>query len=175
MAVRTSLTHSEYLRLPEDDHTKYEMLWGTLYMAASPRVTHQAAQASLIALLDHHVRPSGGRVLGPIDLYRDEVNYVQPDLSYFTAEQYARIRDEQTVREVPPLVVEILSPSTAAYDRTTKRDWYTERGVREYWLVDPMAQRVTVIDLQTGETRDKDPVRSAVLPDLTLTLAEIFA
>lgn len=151
------------------------MTWGRLFTHASPSVRHQIAWPALVAELDTRVRPERGRVLGPIDLYRDEGNYVQPDLSYFTAEQYARMRDLQTVREVPPLVVEILSPSTAEYDRTTKRDWYAELGVREYWLVDPTAQRVTVIDLQSGETRDEDRVRSVVLPGLALSLAEIFA
>jgi Uma2 family endonuclease len=47
--------------------------------------------------------------------------------------------------------------------------------VREYWLVDPLEQRVEVIDLATDVERAEDPVRSIVLPDLILPLAEIFA
>jgi glyoxylate carboligase len=49
------------------------------------------------------VRERGlGKVVGPIDLYRDEVNYVQPDISYFTTEQLSQITQQQ-IRQVPPL------------------------------------------------------------------------
>ncbi len=34
------------------------------------------------------------------------------------------------------LVIEISSPATAVYDRTTKADTYLYLGVRELWLVD---------------------------------------
>ncbi|HWE63109.1 MAG TPA: Uma2 family endonuclease [Chloroflexota bacterium] len=175
MHTTTVLLHEDYLRLPEDDPNKYEMLWGELHMAPSPRFTHQEIQAALIVLLGGHVRERGlGTVVGPIDLYRDEVNYVQPDISYFTAAQLPLL-GEQQIRQAPPLTVEILSPSTATTDREDKRRWYAELGVREYWLVDPLAQRVEVIDLTTNVGLVEDPVRSIVLPDLVLPLAEIFA
>lgn len=32
---------------------------------------------------------ASGAVVGPVDLYPEQMNYVQPDLSYFTAEQHA--------------------------------------------------------------------------------------
>jgi Uma2 family endonuclease len=175
MHATTVLLHEDYLRLPEDDPNKYEMLWGELHMAASPPFAHQDIQASLIVRLRGYVRERGlGKVVGPIDLYRDEVNYVQPDISYFTTEQLSQITQQQ-IRQVPPLIVEILSPSTAKTDREDKRRWYAELGVREYWLVDPLEQRVEVIDLATDVERAEDPVRSIVLPDLILPLAEIFA
>jgi len=40
------------------------------------------------------------------------------------------------VHGAPDLVVEILSPSTQAYDRNLKRKKYLESGVAEVWLVD---------------------------------------
>lgn len=175
MATKTIVLHEDYLRLPEDDPRTYEMLWGDLHMSPSPRFTHQSIQATLIEVLNRHVRERGlGRMVGPIDLYRDEVNYVQPDISYFTAAQLPHI-SQQKIRHVPPLIVEILSSSTEKTDRGDKRRWYTELGVREYWLVDPGAQRVEVIDLATGAELIDDPVRSVVLPDLALPVAEIFA
>ena len=85
-----------------------------------------------------------------------------------------RLRGIQAIRLVPPLIAEILSPSTATTDRGDKRRWYAELGVQEYWLVDLVDRTVEVIDLQTGIARQEDPVRSSVLPDLALSLAEIF-
>lgn len=176
ISSRTVLPYSEYLKLPEDDHNKYEMLWGVLYVAGSPRFRHQDVQASLIELLRRHVRERRlGTIVGPIDLYRDELNYVQPDISYFTSEQVGLLEDEQAIRLVPPLVVEILSPSNASYDRKEKRRWYAELGVLEYWLVDCDAWSIEIVDLTNGTSRAEDPVRSQVLPGLSLALAEIFA
>lgn len=116
-----------------------------------------------------------GAVVGPVDLYRDEMHYVQPDLSYFSAEQHAALTDEQAIRLIPPLVVEILSPGTSSHDRVKKRRWYAELGVREYWIADTFAGRVEVVDLIAGTSSDEDPVRSSVLPELALPLAAIFA
>jgi Uma2 family endonuclease len=38
--------------------------------------------------------------------------------------------------EIPFLIVEVISPSTARYDRLTKRRRYQRSGVAEYWIVD---------------------------------------
>jgi Uma2 family endonuclease len=175
MQATSILLHEDYLGLPEDDPNKYGMLWGELHVAPSPHFIHQRAQNHLGGLLDRHVRERGlGVVVGPIDLYRDEVNYVRPDISSFTTEQLSQITQQQ-IRQVPPQIVEILSPSTAKTDREDKRRWYAELGVREYWLVDPLQQRVEVIDLTTDSGLVEDPVRSIVLQGLVLPLAEIFA
>jgi Uma2 family endonuclease len=174
MSTETILTHSAYLQLPEDDPHKYEMLWGTLYVTASPRRVHQRAQVVIGAVLEHHVHECGlGEVVGPIDLYRDEGNYVQPDLSFFSTDQVPLLT-EQAIRVPPRLVVEILSPSTARLDREDKRRWYAELGVLEYWLVDCDARTMEVIDLRTGEARRDDPVGSGVLPELVVPLQRIF-
>jgi Uma2 family endonuclease len=82
--------------------------------------------------------------------------------------------DEVMVRLVPPLVVEMLSPSTGDKDRDAKRRWYADLGVQEYWLVDLDREVVEVIELRTGASSQTDPVRSSVLPGLALPLTRIF-
>jgi len=49
---------------------------------------------------------------------------------------------------VPDLAVEILSPSSAPYDRGKKKDVYEKNGVREYWTIDPVARRLVVFLLE---------------------------
>ena len=41
------------------------------------------------------------------------------------------------VHGAPDLVVEVLSPGTARYDKGRKKDMYEKHGVREYWIVSP--------------------------------------
>ena len=51
------------------------------------------------------------------------------------------------VRGAPDLVVEILSPTTESRDRGIKLKTYARFGVREYWIVDPVAQAIEVYRL----------------------------
>jgi Uma2 family endonuclease len=151
------------------------MIEGELYVMPQPRPKRQRVVIRLGRLLDEFVEGRQlGRIYDPINLYRDEVNYVQPDLSYFTAEQAAVLDDDVAVRLVPPLVVEVLSTGTANKDRDAKRRWYADLGVQEYWLVDADREVVEVIDLRTGTVTQTDPVRSRVLAGLELPLARIF-
>lgn len=48
------------------------------------------------------------------------------------------------VHGAPDLVVEVLSPRTAKYDRAHKKDAYARAGVREYWLVDPANKSIEI-------------------------------
>ena len=50
----------------------------------------------------------------------------------------------------PDLVVEIHSPSTKVLDLTEKRHVYGEAGIPAYWMVDPDASTITVLELRGG-------------------------
>jgi Uma2 family endonuclease len=52
----------------------------------------------------------------------------------------------------PPLVVEIVSPGKINADRDYryKRSQYQARGIREYWIIDPIQQRITVLSMVEG-------------------------
>ena len=83
----------------------------------------------------------------------------------------------------PDLVVEILSPGTRRRDERLKRDLYERVGVREYWLVDPDRNAVTVY--RRGKSGFKtprehsasagDPLTTPVLPKLRISLRTLSA
>ena len=56
----------------------------------------------------------------------------------------------ESLRVVPDLIVEVLSRSTRSRDRGEKKGVYERTGVREYWLVDPVAGEITVFVLREG-------------------------
>lgn len=66
---------------------------------------------------------------------------VQPDISIFCDDKKL---DDQGAVGAPDLVVEILSPSTAVKDLREKFYLYEKVGVREYWIVDPANETLTV-------------------------------
>ncbi len=76
------------------------------------------------------------------------------------------------LREAPDLVVEVVSRSTAIFDRHVKFSAYPCTAVREAWLVDMESRQVTVFVAQgeSWETRPEAPfgsaIPSALLPDV---------
>lgn len=80
-----------------------------------------------------------------------------PDLMVLSEESAAALaeasRSTITMDMPPPrLVVEVVSPGKKNVDRDYryKRAQYQAREVAEYWIVDPIAQRVTVLNLVEG-------------------------
>ena len=76
------------------------------------------------------------------------------------------------------LAVEVVSPSSARADRTSKRRLYQRQGVATYWIVDPDAELVEV--WHPDDDRPAivtDVVRWRVSPDvgdLAIDLPELF-
>src|SRR5229473_2437126 len=70
--------------------------------------------------------------LGPKNVY-------QPDVVVVLNAHLDRVAAKKIIG-APDLVVEVASPSTAAYDRLTKYDIYARSGVAEYWIVKPTSR-----------------------------------
>ncbi|MDT7855882.1 Uma2 family endonuclease [Rubrivirga sp. S365] len=104
---------------------------------------------------------------------------VQPDLVFVS-----HARDGIVTREglsgAPDLVAEVLSPSTAYYDLTLKRDVYEARGVSEYWIVDPERKTVAVLAREDGRYRTQADLgatgraASALLDGFAVEVASLF-
>ena len=73
---------------------------------------------------------------------------VQPDL--VVVADSAQVSD-RGIEGAPLIIVEVLSPATARFDRTTKAQRYAALGVPHYWLVDPASRQVECYRLAGGE------------------------
>jgi Uma2 family endonuclease len=137
-------TREEVLALP-DDGNRYELVDGELLVSPAPRPVHQIAIGVFCDLLRPYARAHGvGLVLSsPADLDLRTKQLVQPDIFVVRTVPASPLRDWRQVG-IPLLVVEILSPSTARYDRITKRLRYQRSGVPKYWVVDLDARVVEV-------------------------------
>lgn len=173
-------TYEDYARLP-DNGWRYEVIRGELHMSPAPSVAHQQASIALAVALYNHVRERGlGRVFeAPIDvILPDRATPVQPDIVLVLA---ANLHIVQTanIRGTPDLVVEILSPSTAAHDRHTKYGLYAEAGVTEYWIIDPEACSADIYTrrgsafVPLGHYEREGVLQSELLPDLRIVMSEL--
>ncbi len=177
MAVPTYYT-ADMIRAMPDDGKRYETVHGELLVTPSPRLWHQKIVTRLLVVLEHYVEKHGtGTVLSsPADISWTEDTLVQPDV--FVADlQQARTLDWREVKTLL-LVIEVLSPSTARYDRFTKRRLYQEVEIPDYWIVDP-AQRLVELwtprkELPAVETREVTWHPEGVGTPLTVNLEELF-
>ena len=144
MAAHT-LTRDDLDALP-DDGLRHELIDGQFIMTPSPGCAHQISVTSLTLLLGNALRDTRLQVLvAPFDVVLGP-NVVEPDLLVTPRAALG----EHDLSTPPLLVVEILSPSTARIDRGRKRNLYEEFGVHSYWIVDPTAPSVTIMELDGG-------------------------
>lgn len=151
MTARVALTYQDYAALP-DDGKRYEIHDGELFEMAAPTLQHQIVSANLFTVLNAHLRARNlGLVLyAPLDVILVDTTVLQPDLVYLNPERLSA-GSRRGVEGPPTLVVEILSPTTAATDRTTKRGLYARYGVPHFWLVDPEVRVIESHVLRGGE------------------------
>ena len=179
------LTYDDFLLFPEGDGLRHEIIDGEHYVTAAPNLRHQELVGRLFLSIGGFVedRPERGRAfLSPFDVVFSFHDIVEPDL-VFVAPDQLEILTEKNIQGTPALVVEILSPSTRKRDRETKRALYDRSGVREYWLVDPEQDVVTIhrraLDGSFPRTarltaKALDTLDSPLLPGWSLGLARLF-
>jgi Uma2 family endonuclease len=79
------------------------------------------------------------------------------------------------------VVIEVISPGSAIYDRNTKADTYEALGVKELWLVDEAQKIVEIRKLYGNHFRrgksysGRRRVESSVLKGLSFTVRSIFS
>ena len=133
-------TREMVLALPEDGN-RYELFDGELLVTPAPTAPHQIALTLFFDLVSRFVQAQGLglAMLSPADLSLGGDQLSQPDL--FVMPHLPDDREWSSFPD-PILVVEVLSPSTARFDRFVKRRRFQARGIPEYWIVDPDARAV---------------------------------
>ncbi|HVF45291.1 MAG TPA: Uma2 family endonuclease [Pyrinomonadaceae bacterium] len=175
-------TLEEFWQLPEPpDRSKLELIAGVLFMSPPPEYSHDDVVTRLNRALTGHLikkKDKGKLFLPRAAIWTGARTYLEPDLFYVSAELAARLDPKR--RDTADLVVEVVSPGSTMYDRTTKADTYGALGVRELWLIDETARTVEV-RRQTGTGFDDgrtfsrgERVKSAVFPALKLRVEQLF-
>jgi len=121
---------------------RYEFLDGKILVTPSPNSSHQRIVVLLARVLDPFVldHQIGQLLVAPFDVRFGTKRVVQPDLLVrpLSEVQAARRGSARQLR----LAVEVVSPTSARYDRVDKRPRYQEERVEELWLVDPESELV---------------------------------
>lgn len=169
------MTAREFLALGETQE-RLELVDGIVCMSPRPTPLHQLVLVAIQRQLDRYIDANPGAVYFPdADLELGPGIVYSPDIACYKA---GRIRGvPASLTAAPDLVIEILSPSTSAFDFTTKRDDYERAGAGEYWIIDPhdgrVRQYVREGDMLIERAANQACVTSASLPDFMLDTAPI--
>jgi Uma2 family endonuclease len=169
-------TRQEVLVLPEDGN-RYELFDGELLVTPAPSLRHQHAVTRLWERLQPFVaRYNLGVILtSPADLSLGGDHLSQPDL--FVLPDLPASRSWADTAS-PLLVIEVLSPATARYDRLVKRVRFQRAGIGEYWIVDLDAH---VVERWRPEDERPEILAETLVwmprgtePGLTIDLLDLF-
>ena len=174
-------TRADYETLPPGS-PRFQLIDGELHLSPSPDRSHQSLQGRLYLILANYLteNPIGVLFLAPFDLFLLETEVYQPDLLYVRADRKA-IVEQHGVEGAPDLAIEIISRTSARYDRGPKRVAYLRAGTEELWLVDPAAKTIEVYrrkespDHPTVVLRAGDHYACPLFPGLDLSFDEIFS
>jgi len=182
------LTFEQYLEYDDGTDNRYELCDGELIPVPPESVLNGRITrflfAQFISLIgSDRVIPN---VLELQVLGKTQTRY--PDLVVVTELHLELMEQRQTITlNMPPpqLAVEVVSPYRNQGDDNYQRDYiskvhqYQERGIPEYWIVDPQAQLVTVLLLVNGryqatEFTGSQRIVSRTFPELKLTAEQVL-
>jgi Uma2 family endonuclease len=131
---------------------RVEIIKGKVLKLAAPNVGHQNISLNLTLQIGIYLKHKPCQLfVAPFDVrlskFKEDKaidSVVQPDLCIICDPKKI---DEKGCNGAPDMIVEILSPSTAQRDLELKYSLYEENGVKEYWIVQPNDQTVSVFDL----------------------------
>jgi Uma2 family endonuclease len=139
---RSRMSVEEYITFERaNPEVRYEFIDGQISMLAGGTADHSIISANIIRELSLALRGSPCRVYtSDMKVRLSEQRYVFPDVSVSCDP-----RDQGSVEALryPRLIVEVLSPSTEAYDRGKKFSYYRAcLTIEEYVLVDTQQQAI---------------------------------
>ncbi len=176
---KVTMTLAEYEALPED--VRVELIEGEIFVMEAPSRTHQILLAEIWRVLRNYIQENAGdcqALLAPFDVLLDDnadkPTIVQPDVLVICDKDKLT---ERRCQGAPDLAVEITSPSGIQRDYVKKLNIYNDKGVREYWIVNPQSRVVEVYllgdDMQVLHYTFEDKVKVNIYEDLYIDFAEL--
>jgi Uma2 family endonuclease len=146
----------EFLNYNDGTDTLYELENGALIPVSSESDINQRIAIFLLVYFAQIGIPSYRlRMKAELMVNSGQVGVRVPDLVVFSENLAVAMQGATRsliLMDMPPplLVVEVVSPNQANRDYRYKRSEYAARGIAEYWIVDAIARKVTVLQWVEG-------------------------
>ena len=128
------------------DGVRAELIDGNIYYMAPPSTKHQRLVHFFDREIGNYIQSHNGvcevfPAPFAVFLNEEDETYVEPDISVIC--DLSKL-DDKGCHGAPDWVIEIVSLGSKVRDYMTKLFQYRTAGVREYWIVDPGKQMITV-------------------------------
>ena len=142
------MTLEEYETTPEDE--RLEIFEGIPYAMAGASTAHQRLSSELLYLIKDYIRKNNGTCEvfhSPFDVKLDDhpLTIVKPDLLVVCDPGKL---DKKRCNGAPDFMIEIVSPGNPTHDYIRKLYYYEHYGVKEYWIIDPEKQIISVYNFE---------------------------
>ncbi len=182
-AASGNMTLEEFFNYDDGTDALYEFEDGELLlMTAESEINRRIAMFILVCFVQLGI--PAYRLSMKTEIMTTGSRVRVPDLVVFSEELATAMEGAKRstiMPEMPPplLVVEVVSPNQSSRDYRYKRSEYAARGIAEYWIVDPLQQRVTVLEWVEGFYEEKvylgdSAIASLLFADLKLTAVQVL-
>lgn len=180
-------TFEEYLSYDDGTNKRYELVDGRLIESKAASFLH----SDLIDFIADCFKAYANQYKLDIKVKTGDVGVrtgmnscLIPDISVIDGQVWKSYRRDKSavIEEGVMLAVEVVSPGAEQIERdyTDKAIFYQNTGIPEYWIVDPVEQKITVNVLdEEGYTKtvfsDDEALASDTFPQLKVTAGEIIS
>lgn len=159
------------------DGVRAELIDGQIYYMAPPSTKHQRLVHFFDREIGNYIQSREGECeVFPapfaVFLNEDDTDYVEPDISVICDKN--KITD-RGCNGAPDWIVEIVSPGNRSMDYFKKLFKYRASGVREYWIVDPAKEIVTVYRFEKETVEEysfREDIAVGIYEDFSITINE---
>ena len=177
------ITLEEFLEYDDDTEVLYEFVDGEpILMATESEINRRIASLLFASFLQLGI--PFYRLSMKTEIITTGSRMRIPDLVVFSEELAKAMEGAKRSLIVsdmpaPSLVVEVVSPNQSSRDYRHKRSEYAARGISEYWIIDPILGRVTVLEWVDGFYEEKvyegeQSIISPIFTELKLTVAQVL-
>ena len=150
-------TYEDFCRIIREDQ-KADLINGVIYMPSPENTDDNELFIWLVTIMNLFVRRKKlGQLYGSRVAFRLDKNHgPEPDIGFVRTEHLDRVQ-RGGVAGPADLAIEIVSPDSIERDYYLKRELYQEYHIPEYWIIDEMDQKVTLLRLKQGKYHEVRP------------------
>jgi Uma2 family endonuclease len=185
VTTNTNITFWEYLNYEDNTDNRYELVDGELLLMNPPAKRHFNIIRFLVRLFEDEIsrQKLDIEVMSGIGVRTGLNSSRIPDISLVEGEEWRNLPDDASaVIETPLLLaVEVVSPGKEQRERdyTQKVAEYQDAGIKEYWIVDPIEGKLTIMIINQGSYNKviftgNNAISSATFPQLKVTVSKIL-
>ena len=164
----------EFNAMPENKDMRFEFIDGYIYAMASPTPNHSRVVQFIMSKLYPYLLDKKCEPFIDLDIYfkqKLKTDILRPDI--FVNCDPSRIKETHCAG-TPELIIEVVSPSSNKDDYNFKKDYYLKNGAKEYWIVDHLKGRITVVTPKdTIIFTFLDTIPIGIFGDLSIDFSEL--